>query len=150
VRGAYHVHELTKGQPLDFFVLFSSVAALWGVAGGGLSSYAAANGFLDGLAHARRAKGLPALSIAWGPWSGGGMASRLGTANRRRLERHGLGHIVPEQGIALLERALGLGAAHVGAFPLDGAKLRTALEGQEVPAFLRELVRARGRKGEER
>ncbi len=73
VRGTWILHELSRNLPLDFFVLFSSIAAVWGAKGQG--NYAAANHFLDAFAHYRRALGLPGLSINWGPWAGEGMAT---------------------------------------------------------------------------
>ena len=66
VEGAWLLHELSDGLPLDFFVLFSSIAALFGASR--IGHYAASNQFLDFLAHCRRAAGLPALSINWGAW----------------------------------------------------------------------------------
>jgi NAD(P)-dependent dehydrogenase (short-subunit alcohol dehydrogenase family) len=77
--GAWHLHQESLHAPLDFFVLYSSIASVLGAAG--QSNYAMANGFLDGLAEHRQALGLPAVSINWGPWSDTGMAS---TAMARR------------------------------------------------------------------
>ena len=77
--------ELTAGLDLDTFVLFSSAAATFGA--GGQGNYAAANAFLDALAQSRRARGLPALSVAWGPWAGGGVA-QASDATRQRLSRN--------------------------------------------------------------
>ena len=73
VRGAWHLHTQTQDRPLDFFVLFSSVASIIGSPG--QSNYAASNAFMDGLAHFRREQGLVATAVNWGPWADVGMAA---------------------------------------------------------------------------
>lgn len=99
--GGQYLHEATRALPLDFFVLYSSIASVLGSPGQG--NYAAANAFLDGLAAARRAEGLPGLSINWGPWSHVGMAARLSDGDQRRMAASGLSFIAPEYGLDVLE-----------------------------------------------
>ena len=76
VYGAWHLHHATAAQPLDWFCCFSSAAALLGSPGQG--AYAAANSWLDGFTHWRRAQGLPATAIAWGAWAEIGRGPLLG------------------------------------------------------------------------
>jgi acyl transferase domain-containing protein/acyl carrier protein len=102
VEGAWLLHRLTSGRELDFFVMFSSLASVLGAAGQG--AYAAANAFLDALAHQRRAAGLPAVSVNWGPWAGAGMEGRLNGHDRRRIASCGLMPMEAPSAIALLER----------------------------------------------
>ncbi|MCC7360824.1 MAG: type I polyketide synthase, partial [Anaerolineales bacterium] len=114
--GAWNLHRLTRAIPLDCFVLFSSAAALLGSPG--QAGYAAANAFLDALAHQRRADGLPALSLNWGPWAGAGLA-RL-TDNARRWAAIGLAPIDLTAGLDTLEFLLGQPAsAQVAVLPVD-------------------------------
>jgi NAD(P)-dependent dehydrogenase (short-subunit alcohol dehydrogenase family) len=132
VEGAWNLHLLTRDLPLDFFVLFSSAASLLGAAGHG--SYAAANAFLDALAHQRRNLRLPALSINWGVWTEVGVAA---VANAdRRISQQGVGTISPRQGLQFLERLLCHAPAQMGVMPADWPKLvhRLAYTG-ELPFF---------------
>ena len=104
--GGWILHQLTQDQELEFFVSFSSIAAVWGSAG--QAHYAASNHFLEGLTSYRRAKGLPSVTINWGPWSGGGMA---GEKDLEELGKRGIKALSPEQGIAALEQ-LWVGGSH--------------------------------------
>ncbi|AKT40698.1 type I polyketide synthase [Chondromyces crocatus] len=123
--GAWHLHTLTRHLPLDFFVLYASAASLVGSAG--QSNYAAANAFLDALAHHRRALGLPAVSIDWSAFAEVGMAAdltRRDTASARNAHA-GLRLIQPDEGTAILGALLDAGAtspAQIGVIPLEGGQ----------------------------
>ncbi|WP_452750458.1 type I polyketide synthase [Streptomyces celluloflavus] len=104
VGGARWLDELTADQDLDAFVLFSSGAAVWG--SGGLSGYAAGNAHVDALAEARRARGLPATSVAWGLWDGGADGGMVGDTAGRALRGLGMRLIDPPRGIRALARAV--------------------------------------------
>ena len=99
---AQHLHHLTRDRELDAFVLFSSVTGVLGNAG--QAAYAAANARLDALAEHRRAAGLPATSLAWGPWGGGGMAADETVAGHFR--RQGIRPLEPARALDVLQRAL--------------------------------------------
>jgi amino acid adenylation domain-containing protein len=118
--GAWHLHQMTQTMPLDHFVCFSSVAALLGSTGQG--NYAAANAFLDALAHHRRALGLPGLSINWGSWAEVGMAARLGERDLHRLAGCGIRLIAPEQGVAAMHRLLQDNAIQATVLAMDWDK----------------------------
>ncbi len=90
--GAWLLHRTLADEPLEHFVLFSSIAGLFGSAGQG--NYAAANALLDALAEHRAAAGLPATSIAWGPWAEVGLARDHGG----HLERWGIAEIDADGG----------------------------------------------------
>jgi acyl transferase domain-containing protein/acyl-CoA synthetase (AMP-forming)/AMP-acid ligase II/acetylornithine/succinyldiaminopimelate/putrescine aminotransferase/predicted amino acid dehydrogenase/acyl carrier protein len=122
IDGGWNLHQLSLGMPLDFFVLFSSVASVLGAAG--QSNYAAANSFLDSLASYRRQRGLPALAIGWGPWSEAGMAVRASQTGR--LERIGIHSLAPEEALNLFGQLLQEDRAHVVAISADWAAVERA------------------------
>ncbi|MER5515821.1 type I polyketide synthase [Streptomyces sp. NPDC002763] len=117
VAGAWHLHEATKDLGLSAFVLYSSAAGVLGRPG--QSAYAAANGFLDALARHRTAHGLPARSLAWGPWATRdqeGMAARVAPD---RLREGGVLPVDESEGLALLDAALRIPEPVLVPVPLD-------------------------------
>ncbi|MFF5721960.1 type I polyketide synthase, partial [Streptomyces buecherae] len=141
VDAALHLHQATQHLPLRRFVLFSSIAATLGSPG--QANYAAGNAFLDALAAHRRAAGLPAQSIAWGPWQQqGGMAGNLGDADLTRMARTGIAALDPAQGLRLFDAADAHPTATVVAVRLVPNALRARGEAGQLPAPLRALAPA--------
>ncbi|WP_206603746.1 type I polyketide synthase [Streptomyces sp. CB03238] len=133
---AAHLDELTRDSDLRAFVLFSSVAGI--VGGLGQGNYSAANTFLDALATARRHRGLPATSLAWGLWEqDSDMTAHLGTGRRGRLARGGLLPLTDEQGLALFDATLLVDDAVQVPVRLDPKALRDA---DGLPPVLRDLA----------
>ncbi len=123
VAGAWHLHTLTQNRNLDFFVCFSSVAAMLGSPGQG--NYAAANAFMDALVHHRRALGLPGSSINWGPWAESGMAAALGSREQARWAAQGIQPIALDRGLQVLGELLTQNAPQVGVLPINWAQFST-------------------------
>ncbi|MFI1014752.1 SDR family NAD(P)-dependent oxidoreductase [Streptomyces sp. NPDC020965] len=134
---AWQLHQATADLDLAAFVLYSSVAGVFGLPGQG--NYAAANVFLDALAHHRHLLGLPATSLAWGLWEPASAGTHLTDADRARLERAGFAPIAADHGGALLDHALAQGAAALVPAPLTRA-VRTGLT-DEVHPLLHHLIR---------
>lgn len=140
--GAWHLHRACeeRGLELDFFVMYSSAAALLGSAS--QANYAAANAFLDTLALHRTARGLPALSINWGPWAEAGLAARPDRGGA--LSELGIVSLRPQEGIAALDRLLPTASAQACVLPLDRDKLRDSADSGLLPALLTDLLDAPG------
>ncbi|MFI8933977.1 SDR family NAD(P)-dependent oxidoreductase, partial [Streptomyces sp. NPDC053474] len=133
VRGAVHLDDLL-GEGLDAFVLFSSVSATWGSAG--QATYAAANAHLDALAERRRADGRAAVSVAWGPWAGAGMAHGATGAGLRRL---GLVPMAPDVALDALWRALERDDSGIVVADMDWPRFAPAFRSGRDSALLAEL-----------
>ncbi|ORB86885.1 polyketide synthase [Mycobacterium kansasii] len=118
VHGAWHMHQATAAQPLDWFAVFSSAAALLGSPGQG--AYAAANSWLDGFVQWRRARGLPATAIAWGPWAEVGRGAHLADTGDTTM-------IAPDEGAYAFEALLRHTRAYTGYLPVVGSPWLTAL-----------------------
>jgi acyl transferase domain-containing protein/acyl-CoA synthetase (AMP-forming)/AMP-acid ligase II/acyl carrier protein len=138
---AWYLHQATAGMSLSAFVLYSSAAGIIGSPGQG--NYAAANSFLDALAHHRHTQGLPATSLAWGLWEPvSGMTAHLTPADRARMTRSGMVPITPAHGMALFDQALTHGLPALVAFPADTTALITQAAQGTVAPLLRNLVRS--------
>lgn len=137
VGGAWALHRLTRELELDFFVLFSSTSALWGSEG--LAHYAAANAFLDGLAHYRRSLGLPGLSVNWGLWEEPGPLS--GT-EWQRATRSGLQPMPAGEALAALDGLLGSDAAQRAVAAVDWGRLKAVYEARRARPLLEHVAPA--------
>ncbi len=136
--GAWLLHALTRDMALDFFILYSAAGLLLGAPGQGL--YAAANAELDALAQYRRRMGLPALSVGWGAWAGGGMAASLADRGNNTWQARGLRWIEPEKGFAALGRLLADGVAHGAVIPIDWRQFQARLSAGADRAFFADLA----------
>ncbi len=122
IAGAWNLHQFTAETPLKHFVLFSSVSSL--MPAPGQASYAAANAFLDGLAHYRRSLGLVALAVNWGPWSDAGHAETdYGREAHTRLASMGIGAIRPAVGFRVLEGLLRADSTQAAVASVNWAQL---------------------------
>jgi mycocerosic acid synthase len=118
VCGAWHLHNATADQPLDWFCSFSSAAALLGSPGQG--AYAAANSWLDVFTHWRRAQGLPTSAVAWGAWGEIGRGAGLAESGRTTM-------ITPDEGAHAFQTLLRYDRGYAGYVPTTGAPWLAAL-----------------------
>ncbi|MFE5588421.1 type I polyketide synthase, partial [Kitasatospora sp. NPDC056531] len=133
---ALNLHELTQDLDLSVFVLFSSFAGTF--SGAGQGNYAPGNAFLDALAHHRRAAGLPATSVAWGHWAGGGLAEG---EIERRLHHRGVPAMDPNLAVLALQQVLDADETFLVVADVDW---RRALSTGETPtALISELPEVR-------
>jgi amino acid adenylation domain-containing protein len=139
IQGGWALHSALQHEPLDFFVLFSSVASLLSQPGQG--NYAAANAFLDALARYRRAQGLPALAVNWGPWKELGFAATPGGRRLVAALAHlGVQSLEPVDAFKALELLLAQEAVQTAVLPVDWQKYRaTSSPGSASPLLERLL-----------
>ncbi|MFD9499443.1 type I polyketide synthase [Streptomyces sp. NPDC060035] len=136
--GAVNLHELTREHTLTAFILFSALAGTLGT--GGQANYAAANGFLDGLAAQRRASGLVGTSLCWGWWEqSSGMTEDLDEADLSRVRRLGVAAMPTPEALALFDSACAINKPVLIPARLDVSALRNKA-GDELPLLLRGLV----------
>jgi len=126
VAGALNLDECAVPLDLDFFVLYSSIASLWGSKR--QVHYAAANSFLDALAARRQALHLPAASISWGPWDGGGMVT---DEDWKTLEKVGIRPLSDDHVTAALDRVVGL-QRQLAVADVDWSRLQRLFESAGV------------------
>lgn len=136
IQGTWNLHTLTADRQLDVFALFSSAASLLGSPG--QSNYAAANAFLDAVAQFRRARGLQAVSINWGPWAEVGMAAR--DSRESKLAGAGMASIGVEDGLEILGRALSAGLRQLGVIPVEPLAWKRFAPGGQAPYYLAALA----------
>ncbi|MFI7178507.1 type I polyketide synthase [Streptomyces spororaveus] len=137
---ARNLHEVTAelGIELSAFVLFSSVTGTWGTAG--QANYAAANAFLDALAEQRRADGLAATSLAWGPWAEGGMAAD--EALETRMRRGGVPPMSGDAAVNALQRALNANDTVVTVVDVDWERFAPGFTAARATKLFAELPEA--------
>jgi NADPH:quinone reductase-like Zn-dependent oxidoreductase/SAM-dependent methyltransferase/acyl carrier protein len=137
--GAWLLHQGTRDIALDCFVMFSSISSIFGNPAQG--NYAAANAFLDSLAHHRQALGLSALTINWGVLGGEGYVAR----NERVAEflaKQGVRELSPGEVLSIVESSLRAGSPQVAAIRVDWAKWRTFFRGMQGNPLLERIFAA--------
>ena len=147
VVGAWLLHRLLAAESLDFFIGYSSLASFFGLVG--LSSYAAANTFLDAMAQYRRSSGLPALSVNWGLWSGYGFVSKLVKQRAEEgLVERGVETLSPLSAFPALGMLVKNGVAQGSIAKMNWSKFRKALGAGRYMGLFSHMV-ALGDAGEE-
>jgi NAD(P)-dependent dehydrogenase (short-subunit alcohol dehydrogenase family)/acyl carrier protein len=130
MNGAWNLHLQTLREPLDFFVCYSSVSSVIG--NSGQANYAAGNTFLDSLAHYRRAQGLPALTVNWGPLKDVGyVAQHAGLTES--LDRLGMKVLEVRPALTMLGRILPIGRPQVGVIDANWNQWLKTLAAQHQP-----------------
>ncbi|MCX6049287.1 MAG: SDR family NAD(P)-dependent oxidoreductase, partial [Chloroflexi bacterium] len=135
VMGGWLLHQLTQTLDLDFFIGYASGAGIWG--GKDHAHYGAANHFLDGLMAYRRSQALPGLSIAWGPWAEGGMATPEAQGSFAAL---GVRAFAPQQGLAIQRYLLETDASQMVAADVEWSRLKSLYELTKPRRFLAEIT----------
>jgi phthiocerol/phenolphthiocerol synthesis type-I polyketide synthase C len=133
VLGAQHLHELTRGLPLDFFVLYSSATTLFGNPGQG--NYVAANFALEALARLRRAQGLPATCVGWGAIDDVGYLARNTQVKEALQSRMGGAALQSSVALEALEGMLVADRSDLGVLDLEWRALSRFLPTAASPKF---------------
>ena len=139
--GAWALHRATKDRALDFFVLYSSVTTAFG--NPGQANYVAANAFLEALAQHRRALGLPALAVCWGPIADKGYLARNAELTEQLSDKLGAEPLTTSDALQELRRLLEAGVTRMTVAPVDWRKLYGKLPGLRAAAFAEVTAGAR-------
>ncbi|KPA09304.1 short-chain dehydrogenase [Candidatus Magnetomorum sp. HK-1] len=142
--GAWNLHVYSKDLNLDFLVFFSSAVSIIGSPG--QSNYAAANSFMDSLAHYRHSLGLPALSINWGLWEGSSMLDSLDAMDQRRWSDRGLKYLNPKKGFGILKKLIPGKEAQVSVLPVNWSTFLGQYLENKIPHFFDAFIKDNSKK----
>jgi acyl transferase domain-containing protein/surfactin synthase thioesterase subunit/acyl carrier protein len=140
VRGAWLLHRHTADRDLDVFQLHSSFLSWTGSAG--QANYTAGNAFLDALVDHRRARGLPASALNWGPWADAGMSTHAGEKTAGMWRRLGISTIPPDTAMEALSFLHRSGARSGGLTVTDWGRYAEAQP--QLTPFLEEILQESG------
>ncbi|WP_108869634.1 SDR family NAD(P)-dependent oxidoreductase [Aquimarina aquimarini] len=135
MKGTWNLHTCSDKIDLDFFICFSSMTSVLG--GLGQTNYAAANAFMDTFARYRRDLGLPCLSINWGPWAEGGMASNMNKQDQQRIKDMGVEYLSDNQALNTFSKLLANPSSHhIGVWNMNWENYFKNQQRINVPKFL--------------
>ena len=137
IYGGFNLHDMTRECDLDCFLLFSSIASI--ITPAAQANHAAACSYLDALARYRRSRGLPAISINWGPW--GEIGSATDDQAMKRIQAQGMDHFPPALGIEILERVLEKNPVQIGAVSMDWNRFADRFPERQAPTFFAPLLK---------
>lgn len=147
VSGAWNLHRATLEADIDIFALFASGASF--LSSPGISNYAAANSFLDSIAHYRNGLGLPATSFDWGPWSNIGMADALGEKSESQWAEFGFVPMKAAEALRVFDEFVVGSKTQLGIFRVDWEQFQIGLRGNAPPSIYRELLEQQSREQSE-
>ena len=136
--GAWNLHVFSQDLNLDFMVFFSSAVSIIGSAG--QSNYAAANSFMDTLAHFRHSLGLPALSVNWGPWEGSSMIDHLNTIHKKQWTDRGLSYIDYYKGFEILKKLISNQSIQACVMPVQWSRFLWHYPDNKTPHFFDNFI----------